>query len=327
MVMQFPQDSIPSTFKRQVSTSNLDELIKFQANKNRHYTQLQTGQLTSKYTEINLEHVQIFKENLNVGARIEASPAKFYLPFAFILPSSGDYRFCGHKGFKNTLIQASGGIWDVTFNNNLDYVCSAFKRSYFYENYELLTGQTVPDQYLESKAVQTSFHGLSNYAVGINNILNYLHAFSAISAPEKIERLLTSQVLKLTVDALQPTISFNENLKPHPQRIRGTQRVIDYLQVHADQLPDMQTLCKVAHLSERSLEYGFKEYLGVTPISYLRIVRLNGARLELLQKNHQQNKVADIAFNWGFLELGRFAREYKQLFQELPSQTLILRFS
>jgi AraC family ethanolamine operon transcriptional activator len=30
----------------------------------------------------------------------------------------------------------------------------------------------------------------------------------------------------------------------------------------------------------------------------------------------------DIALRWGFLEFGRFAREYSRLFKELPSHTL-----
>ncbi|MCJ8293580.1 MAG: helix-turn-helix domain-containing protein [Colwellia sp.] len=84
----------------------------------------------------------------------------------------------------------------------------------------------------------------------------------------------------------------------------------------------MAVLCKVADLSERSLEYGFQEYLGITPIQYLRVLRLNGARLDFLSNINSRTKVSDIALTWGFLEFGRFANNYRQLFQERPSVTL-----
>lgn len=99
-------------------------------------------------------------------------------------------------------------------------------------------------------------------------------------------------------------------------------RVIDYLHCYCNDVPTIPELCQIADLSERSLQYGFKEYLGVTPIRYLRLLRLNNVRRELLISHPKQNRVVDVALNWGFIELGRFSGEYRQLFQELPSTTL-----
>ena len=57
-------------------------------------------------------------------------------------------------------------------------------------------------------------------------------------------------------------------------------------------------------------------------IQYLRVLRLNGARLDFLSNINSRTKVSDIALTWGFLEFGRFANNYRQLFQERPSVTL-----
>lgn len=91
---------------------------------------------------------------------------------------------------------------------------------------------------------------------------------------------------------------------------------------YGETIPTIPELCKIAKLSERNLQYGFKEYLGITPIRYLRLLRLNGVRRDLLISNNKKDRVVEVALNWGFIELGRFAREYRQLFQELPSATL-----
>jgi AraC family ethanolamine operon transcriptional activator len=105
-------------------------------------------------------------------------------------------------------------------------------------------------------------------------------------------------------------------------RLIGVRKVIDYLHSYSDEVPTIPELCQISNLSERNLQYGFKEYLGVTPIRYLRLQRLNGVRRELLMANPIKDRVVDVALNWGFIELGRFAGEYRQLFQELPSATL-----
>jgi AraC family ethanolamine operon transcriptional activator len=320
--MNYPETTVTSAKPRSLLTSDMDELAKFLVHKNRRYTQLQPGKLESNYNEVSLNNVQIFKESIGIGARVEAAPAQFYLPFGYISPCSGDYRFCGHKGEDNSLIQASGGIWDISFNKRLDYICTAFNRDYFYSSYQLLTQQEVPEEFLVSKVTQTTLQHSAAFSLGLTNTIQKIFVNPKLLTKDKAVNLLSSQVLKLTLDALIPSIDLCLPLKVQPKRIQGTKRVIEYLQQYPEQLPDIQSLCKIANLSERSLQYGFLEHLGVTPIQYLRIVRLNGARRDLIAATVDTTKVIDIALDWGFMEFGRFSKEYKQLFNELPSQTL-----
>jgi AraC family ethanolamine operon transcriptional activator len=317
--MQIPQK--PALI-RSLLTTSLDELANFQENKNRRYIQLQSGKLNARYIEANLGNTQLFKESLNVGTRIEAAPAKHYIPFAFIYPRNGEHRFCGREHIKSSLVQAGGGVWDVCSKNNLDYICTAFNREYFHNCYDLLIEQEVPSQFLLSQTVQTSSQELSHYVEAMDLVLKQVQLYPVILQQKSLVNLICSQLAKLAIDVLSSTTQPNHSLKPQPKRIKGVQRVIEYLQTHAEQLPDMSTLCKAANLSERSLEYGFKEHLGISPIRYLRLVRLNYARHDLAVNTGAYTKVSDVALKWGFLEFGRFSGEYKQLFQESPSKTL-----
>ena len=52
---------------------------------------------------------------------------------------------------------------------------------------------------------------------------------------------------------------------------------------------------------------------------YLRQVRLDRAHDDLAQAH---GTVADIAYHWGFTNLGRFARAYRDRFGEFPAATL-----
>ena len=80
-------------------------------------------------------------------------------------------------------------------------------------------------------------------------------------------------------------------------------------------------LCKIAHTSERTLEYAFKSHYGVSPSHYLKLCRLNSARAAL-RASAPRTEIGRIANRFGFWHMGHFARAYQQLFGELPSQTL-----
>ncbi|MEY3298568.1 MAG: hypothetical protein RLZZ597_1828, partial [Cyanobacteriota bacterium] len=54
----------------------------------------------------------------------------------------------------------------------------------------------------------------------------------------------------------------------------------------------------------------------------VKVQRLHGIRRALLHSDPKPETVAQIAHQWGFFSLGHFARDYKTLFGELPSETL-----
>lgn len=325
MAPQLPE--FKSDKVRSLLTTDIDELAQFQINKNRRYTQLQPGILTGNYSEVNLGDVQVFRENLSAGAFIEATPASSFIPFAAILSDVEEFNFCGKPHAKNTLLQATGGSWDASFKNNLDFVVAAFNRDTFNLNFQRLTDKEIPSQWLISKFSVTEPLALNRYATGLDQVINLVQSQPEILHSPEALRMLSANTLRLALNTLMPTLSYYENPKPKSLRIKGVRLVIDYLYAYAADLPTIPALCEIAQLSERNLQYGFREYLGITPIRYLRVIRLNGARRELLVARPDMTKVVDIALKWGFFELGRFAGEYRQLFQELPSETLHKTFN
>jgi AraC-like DNA-binding protein len=81
-------------------------------------------------------------------------------------------------------------------------------------------------------------------------------------------------------------------------------------------------LRRVTGVSERSLEYAFKEVMGLTPVAFLNRVRLHRVRQALLAATPRSTTVAAEALRWGYWHFGEFARAYSDCFGELPSQTL-----
>jgi len=81
-------------------------------------------------------------------------------------------------------------------------------------------------------------------------------------------------------------------------------------------------LCRVAGVSERTLQYAFRNVMGLTPVAYLIRLRLHRVREGLLAGTHATTTVSAEALNWGFWHFGEFSRAYMDCFGELPSDTL-----
>ncbi|MBK5437569.1 AraC family transcriptional regulator [Pseudomonas sp. TH32] len=79
-------------------------------------------------------------------------------------------------------------------------------------------------------------------------------------------------------------------------------------------------LCNHLRISRRTLQYSFEDVLGMTPLNYLRSVRLNMARKLLMSS--PQDTIQGAALDSGFSHLGRFSKYYQDFFGELPSETV-----
>jgi AraC-like DNA-binding protein len=84
----------------------------------------------------------------------------------------------------------------------------------------------------------------------------------------------------------------------------------------------MTELCRAAGASYRTLRDCCQEHLGMSPKRYLWLRRMHLARRALRTADPETTTVTEIATNYGFWELGRFAVAYRSLFGELPSTAL-----
>ena len=96
----------------------------------------------------------------------------------------------------------------------------------------------------------------------------------------------------------------------------------EYCLAHNDERVHVTDLCKAASVSERTLEYAFKDIAGLTPMAYLARLRLHRVRQALLGADPDSTTVSVEALNWGFWHFGEFSRAYRECFGELPSETL-----
>jgi AraC-like DNA-binding protein/tetratricopeptide (TPR) repeat protein len=81
------------------------------------------------------------------------------------------------------------------------------------------------------------------------------------------------------------------------------------------------TLARACGLAPRTLQKRFRAFLGCSPVAFIRNLRLDQARRELLRAAPEESVTA-VATRCGFVHLARFSTHYRDRHGELPSTTL-----
>ena len=101
---------------------------------------------------------------------------------------------------------------------------------------------------------------------------------------------------------------------------KAVKRAIDFIEHHAASVPTLEQIAEAAQSSIRSMQRGFADYCGKSPMQYLKEVRLRCVRQSLANPNNLETVTA-VASRFGFVHFGQFAFDYRRAFGELPSET------
>ncbi|NEE03974.1 AraC family transcriptional regulator [Phytoactinopolyspora halotolerans] len=105
---------------------------------------------------------------------------------------------------------------------------------------------------------------------------------------------------------------------------RVLRAVLQQIDEHPTRRYRIDDLAGDAGVSTKTLQKYFREHLGVTPIEYLRIRRLDLAHQALLAADRSTTNVETVMRRLGFRSYGHFSRHYQQRFGQLPGDTLRL---
>lgn len=104
-------------------------------------------------------------------------------------------------------------------------------------------------------------------------------------------------------------------------RRQAVAKALGYLEAHADEAVSVSGLCTETGVAWRTLNRAFRERFGVGPKAYINRERLLRVRSTFLRAP-PDTIIADVANASGFWHMGQFARDYRRMFGELPSDTL-----
>jgi AraC-like DNA-binding protein len=125
--------------------------------------------------------------------------------------------------------------------------------------------------------------------------------------------------LLIAADHPQRVAVETEAPQPAPRTIRTA---IEIMEADAHLPLTVASIAVRSHVSVRSLQDGFRRHLGMSPMRYLREIRLRRAHQALLDSDPSADTVASVAYQWGFTNFGRFAAAHTARYGETPMITL-----
>jgi len=166
-----------------------------------------------------------------------------------------------------------------------------------------------------------------NRIEGFRSIINQLDeavqrapdAFKSAAAQKAVQQKLIRGVRTLLAEprGVKPTLG--RHAVPRRQIIRMS---MDFVEQRDGEYLAVEQLATAAGVSERTLRDAFQQYFGVAPLRYLNLRTLHQVRRALKAADPSAVTVTETAIQFGVWEFGRFARDYRFLFGELPSETL-----
>jgi AraC-like DNA-binding protein len=108
----------------------------------------------------------------------------------------------------------------------------------------------------------------------------------------------------------------------HDAHLRTLRRAIAFIEANADRDINAADIAGAAYVTARAVQLAFRRHLGMTPMAYLRRVRLDCARAELRAADPADTTVTQVGARWGYGRASTFAAHYRAAYGESPSQTL-----
>jgi AraC family ethanolamine operon transcriptional activator len=289
------------------------------------YTQLDKGQFSGSITSIACEGVQIFREAMNrsVDELASAPPDSYVIGLPTII--EGEALWSGSKLSKNCLITLDKNDELLFRTSHSSEITAAVITEQRLEEYAervekvdlrpMMTKvnpvEALPPA-IQSRLLATLYIGTEHLAKNIEQGISHPHSW----------RHFEDSVLNICVQAL--VAASNNNSRHHEYRVhRYIVKSVRELTLAQNLDPlTIGEICTTLNISRRTLNHAFQQVLGITPVAYMRNIRLHKIRAELQYKSEQINNIACVASHWGFWHMSLFSRYYRELFGECPSETL-----
>lgn len=170
--------------------------------------------------------------------------------------------------------------------------------------------------------------GFSTAARFDDGALNTLHGIASLLCGDRISEdtlprnslgasLLEEAFLAAFVENWPKDTSRALSSKHSPDHVR---RAVDWIEAHAGQRIQLEDLARAAGINVRTLQSGFRDVYGISPVAYILKTRLQRVHHGLLNAAPDV-AISEIAARWGFTHMSDFARRYRQMFGRTPSET------
>jgi len=266
-----------------------------------------------------------FVVRIRTGARSiwTSVPQTDWVGYSIPITWKGDYLLNGMSATRNTVFKLDGAHEFDVVAECRDFITFGIRRSVLSQMISGLIGR----DFAISVDTYRQLHVPEAHRERLLGILWKPLAWAPSNGsgatfgrlPRSVEVAMIEAIADWTIEADQLNYSETVNRQSELRIVRDSLRNIR----EADSsLLTIADLCQMAGVGKSRLHQAFSDIYGMSPGAYLHRLRLTSIRETLLSEEAPPRSVKDVAIQHGFLSSGQFARAYKNMFGELPSQTL-----
>lgn len=311
---------------QQLVTSDASEHAQAQAWLSIEYSQIDAGEYKGQITQQQLGPVTTFLEYQNKAVYKRAQLPGNLCTVSMINQGHDAARFMRHAMDQSDLLffMPANTDCDLVIPGGVTSCYSVVDESDLLSAIRALSSQGYEQdisslQVYKSHSSRLLFEQLSRITLAKDKLLD-----ENADVADRLGQQVLHQLALIIHGATSDKGIEERGLQQRQRRLEVVRKTRSYILDSLDQhfSPSVVNICSSIGVSARVLQYSFTEYLQITPITYLRILRLHKVRQQLMVPEHAELKVTDIATRFGFMHLSNFARDYCELFGEKPSVTL-----
>nr|MBO2512084.1 hypothetical protein [Gammaproteobacteria bacterium] len=289
---------------------------------NQDYLQITKGNFQGRLSDISLGPIQLFRETMDKAVDQRGQPWPNSMAFGIPIHIEGDGYWCGDR------IEPHSAFF-LKPNSELKFKTPLFSDIYVAViDHELMCNYADTIEEVDIEHLCT-VSGAERTSPQLWNALrtSFMRAFEGISNnPAAINDANAVQALREDIlQTLFGGLAALDKVKPHGTGQFVHRHIVEkareYILSRRSNPPSVLEICQELRISRRTLHYAFQKVLNINPVTFLRYLRLHGARHELLTSPPGTLMISEIAAHWGFWHLGMFSSYYKDLFGETPSAT------
>lgn len=287
------------------------------------YLQLTSGEFHGRIVEMSSGPVQLFRESMDQVIDEKGHPRPSSYTFGVPVNVHPDGYWQAHEVRRDSLLTLLPGE-ELHFRTpRMSDIFVAVIDADTLDSY----AESVLGHEVASVVARTQMQTLqSGAAMRYRQVLHEVMC-CVQSTPEVLQHAASCQAVSESI--INASLTALLSISEQPERSRGghaihraiVERARQYILANRDSPPSVSDLSAYLKMSRRGLHHAFMNVLGISPVTFLRYVRLHGVRKDLLHGGPDVS-VSSAACKWGFWHMGMFSSYYKALFGESPSSTL-----
>jgi AraC family transcriptional regulator, ethanolamine operon transcriptional activator len=313
----------PSSPFLELRSTDFDEIALAFQRWNHRFQQLSRGPFRGSFALAQAEGVQLLRVSVNRVIHAQGAPPRDSFLFA---PVGEDNRGAvfrkRHLPVGALVAIAPGGEMDHLSSADYSTLALTVDGQALRASAAVLGG-VEPDKVLGGKVAVTPGMGpCLAFQAHLGQLLAKLGESPALLTDPRAGRQLAQDCLRRLVRLLTRIDPRGADPVRPSNPVRLVLRAEDLMRACLRDPLTTFDLCRELQVSERTLQYAFREVRGMSPMAYYKAKRLNAVRQDLRGEGADTATVHEVAQRWGFWHTGEFAADYRRLFGELPSQTL-----